>query len=215
MGLLSQEQPSWIEERVQEETRREMGSSAPQQVVVQENTEDEEAFREIPQALTERQRSMLLMTQAERERGGVRTIKCKLCPGVPFSSWATFRRHCKECEKHPLEPLYCDFCNDPFARPDSKTRHENTKEMSHFQACRNTSPHLAKVKKEKIDRLFKAFDARLTQCLEGGEELWPMFSEAASRLLKNICGNTSKKVLNKEELEEISYEGTWAAGLCS
>ena len=213
VGLLAQEQPSWIEERVQVETRREMGSSAPQRVVVQENTEDNgEALREIPGVLTQRERSMLLTTQAERERGGVRIIKCNLCPNAKFGSWETFRRHCKECEKHPVELHYCDRCGDYFARSDSKNRHENTKEEAYLQACHKTPPHVAKMKKEKIGLLFKAFDARLSHCLEGGEEIWPMFSEAASRLLTNICGNTSKKVSNKEQ---TSFEGTWAAGLCA
>ena len=212
VGLLAQGQPSWIEERVQVETRREMGSSAPQQVVVQESTEDEEDLREIPGALTERERSMLLTTQAERERGGVKIIKCNLCPNAKFGSWETFRRHCKECEKHPVELHYCDRCGDYFARSDSKNRHENTKEEAYLQACHKTPPHVAKMKKEKIGLLFKAFDARLSHCLEGGEEIWPMFSEAASRLLTNICGKTSKKVSNKEQ---TSFEGTWAAGLCA
>ena len=212
VGLLAQEQPSWIVGRVQVETRRETGSEAPQKFVVQENTEDGEDLREIPGALTKRERSMLLTTQAERERGGVRIIKCNLCPNAKFGSWETFRRHCKECEKHPVELQYCDRCGDYFARSDSKNRHENTKEEAYLQACRDTLPHVAKMKKEKIGLLFKAFDARLSHCLEGGEEIWPMFSEAASRLLTNICGKTSKKVSNKEQ---TSFEGTWAAGLCA
>ena len=93
VGLLTQEQPSWVEEREQVDTRRDMGSSVPQQIAVQGNTEDGEGLREIPGTLTERHRYMLLTTQAERERGGVRTIKCKLCPDAQFGSWATFWRH--------------------------------------------------------------------------------------------------------------------------
>ena len=207
VGLLTQEQPSWIVGREQVETGRDMGSSAQQQIIFQENTEDVDDLREIPGTLTERHRSMLLTTQAERERGGVRTIKCKLCPDAQFGSWATFRRHCKECEMHPVELHYCDSCGDYYARLDSKNRHQTSKE----DACRDTSHADAMKKKKKVGRLFKAFEARLMHCLETGEEIKPTFSEAATRLLNEICDSTSKKALNKEE---ISFEGTWAAGQC-
>ena len=207
MGALGHGQPSWVVGREQVETGRDMGSSAQQQIVSQENAEDVDDLREISRTLTERHRSMLLTTQAERERGGVRSIKCKLCPDVPFSSWATFRRHCKECEMHPVEPLYCDWCGDYYARGDSKKRHQNSKE----DACRTTSHDKVMEKREKVGRLFKAFEARLAQCLESREKIEPTFSQAATRLLANICDDTSKKVTNKEE---ISFEGTWADGLC-
>ena len=207
VGLLTQEQPSWIVGREQVVTGRDMGSSAEQQIVFQENTEDVDDLREIPGTLTERHRSMLLTTQAERERGGVRTIKCKLCPDAQFGSWATFRRHCKECEMHPVELYYCDSCGDYYARLDSRNRHQTSKE----DACRDTSHADAMKKKKKVGRLFKAFEARLMHCLETGEEIKPTFSEAATRLLNEICDSTSKKALNKEE---ISFEGTWAAGQC-
>ena len=207
VGLLVQEQPSWVEESVQVDIRRDIGSSAPQQIVVQENAEDGEDLREIPGTLTERHRLMLLTTQAERERGGVRTIKCKLCPDMQFSKWATFRRHCKESEMHPLKLHYCDWCGDYFARIDSRNRHQKSKE----DACRKTSHDDAMQKKEKVGRLFMSFAARLTCCLERGEEIEPTFSEAATRMLTETCDNTSKRVPNKEE---ISFEGTWAAGLC-
>ena len=206
VGLLTQEQPSWIVGRVQVETGRDMGSSAQQQIVLQENAEDVDDLRKIPRTLTERHRSMLLTTQAERERGGVRTIKCKLCPDVPFSSWAMFRRHCKECEMHPVELRYCS-CGDYYARSDSGNRHQNSKE----DACRKTSHEKVMEKKEKIGRLFKAFEARLAQCLDSREKIEHTFSQAATRLLAKICDNTSKKVPN---MEEISFEGTWADGLC-
>ena len=201
MGLLTQEQPSWVEEREQVDTRRDIGSSALQQIVVQENDEDMDNVREIPGSLTERHRYTLLTTQAERERGGVRTIKCKLCPDAQFGSWATFQRHCKECEMHPVELHYCDGCGDYYARLDSRDRHQDSKE----DACSKTLHDDAMQKKENVGRLFKAFEARLMHCLETGEKVKPTFSEAATRLLNEICDNTSKKVPNKEE---ISFEGT-------
>lgn len=62
-------------------------------------------------------------------------------------------------------------------------------------------------KTEKVERLFEAFNAKLTRFLKSGEKIWPMFSDATSKILKN----TSKKV---SKMEETSLEGTWADGLC-
>jgi hypothetical protein len=203
MGLLALEQPPWIEEREQVETRRDIGSSAPQQILLQENTEDGKDLHQIPGNLLERERSMLQMTQAERERGAVSTIKCKLCPKAQLGRWVTFQRHCNTCEKHPLELYFCPRCGDYFARSDSRGRHYKKKD----EACRNTLPHDAMQKTEKVERLFEAFNAKLTRFLKSGEKIWPMFSDATSKILKN----TSKKV---SKMEETSLEGTWADGLC-
>ena len=205
VGAPEQEQPSWVEEREQIETRRDTGSSAPQQIVLQENAEDEEDLREIPANLSERERLMLQMTQAEKERGAVRVIKCKLCPKPRFGTWLTFRRHCKSCEQHPSEVKFCPRCGDYFGRPDSRGRHEDKK---HQEACLNTPQHEAKQKREKVERLLKAFEPRLTQCLRNGEDIQPRFSQ----VINKIFSNTSKKATRSEE---ISLEGdSWAAGLC-
>jgi hypothetical protein len=205
VGALVHEQPSWIVGREQVGKGRERGSSAPQQISLQEKGEDEEDLHEIPGNLSERERSMLQMTQAERERGAVGTIKCKLCPDAQLGAWVTFQRHCNACEKHPLELHFCPRCGDHFARSDSRNRHYKKKD----ETCRNMSPHDAMEKTEKVERLFEAFDARLTHCLKSGEKIWPMFSDATSKIFKN----TSKKVSKTEETFE-SLEGTWAAGLC-
>jgi hypothetical protein len=205
VGVLGHELPSWIVGREQVETQRETGSLAPQQISLQENAEDGEDLHQIPGNLSERERSMLQMTQDERERGAVGTIKCKLCPDAQLGAWVTFQRHCNACEKHPLELHFCPRCGDHFARSDSRNRHYKRKD----EACRNMSPHDGMEKTEKVERLFEAFDARLTHCLKSGEKIWPMFSDAASKILKN----TSKKVSKTEETFE-SLEGTWAAGLC-
>ncbi|KAN0132698.1 hypothetical protein V8E53_009369 [Lactarius tabidus] len=206
MGALEHEGPSWIVGREQVETRYDMGSSAPQQIVLQENSEDDEDHHKIPGNLWERERLMLQMTQAERERGAVSTIRCKLCPKAQFGTWATFQRHCNTCEKHPLELYFCLGCGDHFARSDSRDRHYEKKD----EACRNTSSHDVKQKTEKVERLLEAFRARLTHCLKSGEKIRPMFSDAVSRIVPT---NTSKKVSKREETFE-SLEGTWAAGLC-
>jgi hypothetical protein len=205
VGLLVQEQPSWIEGREQVETRRETGSSQQQQISLQENSEDEEDLQEIPGILSERERSMLQMTQAERERGAVSTIKCRFCPKAQLGSWVTFQRHCNTCEKHPSELYFCLRCGDHFARSDSRNRHYGKTD----EACSNTSPHDAMQKTEKVGRLFKAFDVKLMHCLKRGDKIRPMFSDAVSKMFTN----TSKKVSKTEETFE-SLEGTWAAGLC-
>ena len=201
MGALEHEQPSWIAGREQVGTRRDTGSSAPKQISLQERSEDEEDLHQITGNLSKRERSMLQMTQAERERGAVRTIICKLCPKASLRTWATFQRHCKTCKKHPFELHFCCSCGDYFARSDSRDRHEKEQDS-------NTSHlnHDAMEKKEKVERLFKAFDTRLTHCLKNGEKIQPMFSDAINKMT-----NTSKKVSDKDK---ISLEGTWAAGLC-
>ena len=144
---------------------------------------------------------MLQMTQAERERGAVRTIRCILCPEARLRTWAIFQRHCNTCERHPFELNLCGWCGLYFARLDSRNRHEKD------QVCRNKPYHDTTMqKKEKIERLFKAFNAKLTHCLKNGEEIELMFSDAMSEMLTG----TSKKVSKKK----ISLESTWAAGLC-
>ena len=190
-GILELEQPPWIVGREQVGTWRDTGSSAAQQISLQEHRED---LRQVPGNLSERERSMLQMTQAERERRAVRTIKCNLCPKASLSSLAIFQRHCDTCKRHPFELNFCSWCGHYFARSDSRNRHEKD------QVCRNKTHHDATMqKKEKIERLFEAFNARLTHCLKNGEEIKLMFSDAMNEML-------SKK--------KISLEGTWAAGLC-
>ena len=61
-------------------------------------------------------------------------------------------------------------------------------------------------KKEKIERLFEAYNARLTHCLKNGEEIELMFSDAMNEMFTGTPKKASKK--------KISLEGTWAAGLC-
>ena len=142
------------------ETRRDTGSSGPQQIVILENAEDEENLEKIPGNLSERERQMLQMTQAEEERGAVRVIKCKLCPKALLSSWVTFQLHCRSCEKHPSEIRFCATCGDHFARPDSGKRHMK---KEHQEACHNTSHDEAEKKREKVERIFYAFNTELTK----------------------------------------------------
>ena len=189
------------------ETWQNAGDSASQPVVPQsaEIAEDGEKLYDIPGNLSARHRLMLQMTQADEERGAVSDIKCKLCPTARFGSWETYKRHCKSCEKHPSELRFCPKCGDYFARPDSGIRHN--KDKKYQQACLETSQDEAREKKQKVERLFRGFEARLEHCLRNGEEIGPRFSDIVNKKLTN----TSKKVSKQEEtwLESDS----WATGL--
>jgi hypothetical protein len=196
MGTLEQGQPSWIEEReVEVETWHDAGSSAPPQIVLQsaENAENGD-LHEIPGNLSVRERLMLQMSQGDEERGAVRVIKCKVCPKARLSSWETYKRHCKTCEKHPVELKFCPKCGDYFARSDSGKRHH--KEKTYQEACLNTSQDEAREKKQKVERILKEFDARLEHRLRNGEEIGTLFSDIVNKTLTN----TSKKVSKQQEI---------------
>ena len=62
------------------QAQHDTGSVGPQQIVLRENAEDEEEFQEIPGHLSEREQLTLQMSKAEKERGTIRVIECKLCP---------------------------------------------------------------------------------------------------------------------------------------
>ncbi|KAH9055712.1 hypothetical protein EDB87DRAFT_1834024 [Lactarius vividus] len=201
---LEQEQPSWIEEREQMEAPYDVGNSVPLQSV--ENPRDRENLHQIPERLTERERSMLQTTQADEERGAVRVIKCRVCPERKFGGWPTFWRHCNSCEKHPSahKLKFCSKCGDYFGRLDSEVRHKDKKYQG---ACLSTSQDEARQKKQKVERLLEAFEARLKHCLRTGDQIRPLFSDVVTKKLTN----TSKKV---SKAEDTWVEGnSWADGL--
>jgi len=139
---------------------------------------------------------MLEMTQADEERGAVRDIRCKLCPKArSFGKWATFKRHCKSCERHPLELRFCPKCGDYFARPDSEIRHR--KQKKYQDACLNTSPDEARQKQQKVEQLLRDFEAGLEQGLKNGKDIGPGFSDIVNKLLKNT--SKKKKVSKKQK----------------
>ena len=137
VGVLEQGQPSWIEEReVEVETWHGAGSAAPGQIVLPnaENTELGDLHK-IPGNLSARQRLMLPTNDDDDddECGAVRVIKCKLCPAARFSTWETYKHHCKSCGKRPSELKYSSSdprCGDYFGRPDSGICHHKDKKRS-------------------------------------------------------------------------------------
>jgi hypothetical protein len=181
--------------REQVETRHDTGSLVPQQIAIPsvENAQDEEPLHKIPGNLSERERLMLEMTQAEKERGAVRRIKCKLCPKARLSTWVVFQRHCNTCEKHPSSLEFCPTCGDYFGRSDSGRRHGSKKNKG---PCDKPKSDDAKQKKEQVERSLKAFEATMMHCLKNGEEFKLIFSHEMTGKLEN----TSKKVSKTKEI---------------
>jgi hypothetical protein len=199
VGALARGVPSWTEEREQEETRHDMGSTLPQRSAPQhpEITEDLEA---IPKTLTAWQLLLLQTTQANLERGAVNVIRCRLCPAERFKTWACFCRHCRDCEEHPAQIQCCERCGIYFGRQDSMKRHYE----SATKACRKTLAAEAVRRKYKAAQLLTTFQARVEYCQRTGEVLGPNFAERAREELP--C--KSKKVISsrKRKLEGTSSQ---------
>ena len=198
VGALVQGQPSWTKEREQEEARKDMSSTLPQQSESQnpEIAKDLEGLHAIPMTLTAWQLLLLQATQADKERGAVNVIKCRLCPTERFKTWACFCRHCRDCEEHPANIKCCERCGIYFGRQDSKTRHYD----SATKACRETPPADAAWRKYKAGQLLAAFQAKVDHCLRTGEELGSKFAAIARVELPS----KSKKTISSKK---ITLEG--------
>lgn len=66
----------------------------------------------IQRKLSGRHQVLLEATSADRARGALRALKCRLCPSA-----------CNTMEAHPLEISFFDRYGDFFARRDSLERH--------------------------------------------------------------------------------------------
>ncbi|KAH9020002.1 hypothetical protein EDB84DRAFT_1623093 [Lactarius hengduanensis] len=203
VGTLVQEQPSWTEEREQEETRHDTSSSLPQQIDLR-NPEIAEVLRAIPKSLTTWQRLLLQTTQADVECGAVSVIKCRLCPTERFKNWAYFCRHCRDSEEHPAEIKCCERCGIYFGRKDSMKRHNN----SATKTCCGTTPDEAARRKYKVKQLLAAFLARAEYCLRTGEELGPTFAAIARAELPS----KSKKAFSSRK-NKLEGNSSQVAGL--
>jgi hypothetical protein len=186
-----QGESSWTEEREQEETRHDTGSTSPHG---QQNPEIAEVMRglhTIPKTLTTWQRLLLQTTQADLERGAISMIKCRLCPTEPFKTWACFFRHCRDCEEHPAKIECCERCGIYFGRQDSKKRHRE----SATKACCETTPAEAAWRIHRAEQLLAAFQRRVEYCLGTGEERGPNFAAIARAELPS---KSKKKFLSKK-----------------
>ncbi|KAH8981746.1 hypothetical protein EDB86DRAFT_416001 [Lactarius hatsudake] len=191
-GALAQGQPSWTEEREQDETRHD--TSSTQQIDQRDPEiaeEDPEGPRVIPKMFTVWQRLLLQTTQADVERGAVSAIKCRLCPAERFKNWAYFIRHCRDSEEHPAEINCCERCGIYFGRQDSMKRHYD----SATKACCGTTPEEAAWRKYRANQLLGAFQARAECCLRTGQELGPTFAAIARAELPS----KSKKALSSRK----------------
>ena len=107
----------WVEGSVEDAVQG-IDSTVPQQ-------QQEEEYFEIPKFFKTGYQALLVATQADRARGTVRDIKCRLCPKAKFKNWRAFERHCESTETHPLTIHICKSCGDHFARSDSFGRHRD------------------------------------------------------------------------------------------
>ena len=179
----------WVEGSVEEEPVHQGPVEEQQQQGQQQQQAEAEAkqkYLEFPKKLKMGCQSLLAATQADRERGSVREIKCRRCPDTTFKTWDDYRRHCDTKEKHPLTIYFCDNCGDFFARTDSLDRHRKHPPAE----CISVTRTKADEKRRETQRMHDEFIARLREFLRTGEEYVEMhFSQA----IKEKYPESSKK----------------------
>ena len=177
----------WVEGSVEEEpVQQGPVEEQQQQGQQQEEAEAEQKYLEFPKKLKMGCKALLAATQADRERGSVREIKCRRCPNTTFKTWDDYKRHCDTKEKHPLTIYFCDDCGDFFARTDSLDRHRKHPPAE----CISVTRAKADEKRRETQRMHDEFIARLREFLRTGEEYVEMhFSQA----IKEKYPESSKK----------------------
>jgi hypothetical protein len=141
---------------------------------------------EIPEDFKTGYRALLVATQADRARGAVREIKCRLCPDTKFKKWGKFKRHCDCAETHPLTIYFCEYCGDYFARSDSCQRHCENRPAE----CLRVSPEKADEKRRATQREHDEFISRLEGYLTTGKE---DIERPFSKIIKDMYPDSSKK----------------------
>jgi hypothetical protein len=168
----------WVEGSV-EDVVHGIDSTTPQQ-------QQEQEYFEIPKNLRTGYQSLLLATQADRVRGAVREIKCRLCREVKFKNWGDFKRHCNCTETHPLTIYFCDHCGDYFARSDSCQRHGENRPAE----CLRVTPENAGAKRRATQRAHDDFIEKLRSYLTTGKEDIGM---SFTKTIKDMYPKSSKK----------------------
>ena len=147
---------------------------------------EEGEYLEIPMDFTTGYQALLVATQADRARGSVREIKCRLCPNAKFTKWRVFKRHCETMEAHPLIIHFGGHCGDHFTCSDSCQIH-----------CENRPPECFQVTHEKADEKCQAtqkkhdeFIGRLGRWLTTGEDIGEI---SFSKTIKDMYPGSSKK----------------------
>jgi len=187
MGVFAQEQLLCVEGSVEVATQYRIDSMMQQEEKTTNNVEPGEAQGAlfcIPR-LDKRCRALLGATSDDWERGAIRVLKCRLCPGAGFSNWGDFKRHCREMEAHPVRISFCGHCGDFFARRDSLKRHCKTRPLE----CRAVSPIMAEIKRRETTKVHEEFKARLKRCLEKEEDIGRPFSQ----IIKEMYPKSSKR----------------------
>ena len=166
----------WFEGSVQDEPEQQQ----------EEQQEEVVKYFEFPKKFTMGRKVLLAATQADRERGSVREIKCRRCPDTMFETSDDYKRHCDTSEKHPLTIDFCDFCGDFFSRTDSLKRHREHPPAE----CLGVTSSKADEKRREKQRIHYEFVARLWEFLRTGEE----YVEAPfSQIIKEKYPESSKK----------------------
>lgn len=185
MATTVQAQQPWVEGSEQG-TAWHNASSVMQQHEVDGEREDAERDRfRIPKRLSQRHTGLLEATSDNWERGTIRELKCRLCPGAAFGNWEDFKRHCDLMEAHPLKISFCSFCGDFFARTDSLERHCKSRPPQ----CLNVTPEEAETKRGMTEQVHKEFQERLEHCLETGEDIGISFAQ----MIKDMYPKSSKR----------------------
>jgi hypothetical protein len=162
-----------------------------QQQQQQQQEEVQREYFEIPKNLKIGYRSLLMATQADRARGAVHEIRCRLCPQATFKKWGDFKRHSDCTETHPLSIYFCEDCGDHFARSDSCQRHRGHRPPE----CLQVTPEKAEAKRSATQTAHDAFIARLREYLTTGKEYIGM---SFSKTVKDMYPDSSKKRISRE-----------------
>jgi hypothetical protein len=168
----------WVEGRV-EDVVQGIDNTAPQR------QQEKEEYVNIPTDFKTGYQALLVATQADRARGAVREIKCRLCPDAKFKKWAEFKRHCECTEAHPLTIYFCAHCGDYFARIDSCQRHCENQPAE----CLRVTPEEGDAKQRATKREHDEFIGRLQRSLTTGEDIGTSFSKT----IKDLYPESSKK----------------------
>jgi len=177
---------TWVEESAQGEEPQQMGGTGQQrQQVAQGGAGAGELLFPIPGSLRERYSKLLAATEADRERGAINELRCRICPLARFSTWEGFKHHCDTTRVHPWDIYVCDHCGDYFGRSNSFMRHRKRRP----RVCQKVVPERAEAKGRDIKQLHKDFKARMVRCLDDGRDIGiPFF-----RIVKAKYPSSSKK----------------------
>ena len=140
----------------------------------------------IPKILKTGYQALLMATQADRERGFISEIRCRLCPDTKFTKWEAFKRHCESTEMHPLTIYFCEYCGDYFGRSDACRRHREKRPPQ----CLGVTRKIADAKIRVTEREHDAFIARIEEYLITGEE---GVGKPFSDIIKDLFPESSKK----------------------